>query len=245
VGRNAGAQRRARAGLYADGSCWGGVIERLHSAGLRVTSVQNPLRTFEQDVAAAGFALAMQDGPTVLVAHSYGGMVVTQAGVVPNVCALVYVAARAPDAGENYAALAAKFPTPPVSSGLVVRDGLELLGESAFLNDFANGVEPAKAQLLFAVQAANAVALPATAKTTVAAWRSKPSWYAVSRQDRTIDPDLERERNDDRGGRRAPFVSQPSGADRESYNECRRARHVSTYDVFVAKRVNAVIEGTT
>ncbi|MGA8533331.1 MAG: alpha/beta fold hydrolase, partial [Candidatus Tumulicola sp.] len=88
-------------GLYADGSCWSDVIVRLQAAGLRVTSVQNPLTTFEDDVAAATRALDVQDGPTVLVAHSYGGMVATQAGVHPKVVGLVYIAARAPDAGED------------------------------------------------------------------------------------------------------------------------------------------------
>src|SRR6202023_3117923 len=88
-------------GLYADGSSWSEVIGRLQSAGMRVTAVQNPLTTFTDDVASVRRALAMQDGPTVLAAHSYGGMVATEAGVDPKVSALVYVAARAPDAGEN------------------------------------------------------------------------------------------------------------------------------------------------
>lgn len=179
-------------GLYADGSCWSAVIGRLQAAGMRVTSVQNPLRSFADDVATARFALAMQDGPTVLVAHSFGGMIATETGVDPKVSALVYVAARAPDADEDYAALAKRFRTPPASAGLIVSGNLEQLNENAFMNDFANGVDPANARELFAVQAANSVALPATTRTTVAAWRSRPSWYAVSKQDRTIDPDLER-----------------------------------------------------
>jgi pimeloyl-ACP methyl ester carboxylesterase len=179
-------------GLYADGSCWSEVIARLKGAGKRVTSVQNPLRTFAGDVATAKYVLAMQQAPTVLVAHSYGGMVATVAGISDNVAALVYVAARAPDAGEDYPALAKRFPTPPASSGLVVSGELEQLSEAAFLNDFANGVDPVKARDLYAVQAPNSVSLPTSARTTVAAWRSKPSWYAVSKQDRTINPDLER-----------------------------------------------------
>jgi pimeloyl-ACP methyl ester carboxylesterase len=179
-------------GLYADGSCWAPVIRRLQAAGMHVTAVQNPLRSFADDVATARYALGMQDGPTVLVAHSFGGMIVTEAGVDPHVSALVYVAARAPDAGENYPALAKRFPAPPASAGVVISGSLELLSENAFFRDFANGVDPAKTRELYAVQAANAVSLPATARTTVAAWRSKPSWYAVSMQDRTINPDLER-----------------------------------------------------
>jgi pimeloyl-ACP methyl ester carboxylesterase len=179
-------------GLYADGSSWSECIVRLQSAGMNVTSVQNPLTSFADDVAATRRALAMQDGPTVLAAHSYGGMVATEAGVAPNVTALVYVAARAPDAGEDYAALAKRFPTPPASAGLVTSDGFSRLNEDAFLNDFANGVDPVKARELYAVQAPNVATLSATARTTVAAWRVKPSWYAVSKQDRTINPDLER-----------------------------------------------------
>src|SRR6202007_2686183 len=92
-------------GLFADGSCWSEVIARLQAAGLNVTSVQNPLTTLLEAVASAERVLARQDGPTVLVGHSFSGMIVTDAGVHPNVSALVYVAARAPDAGEDYTAL--------------------------------------------------------------------------------------------------------------------------------------------
>jgi pimeloyl-ACP methyl ester carboxylesterase len=179
-------------GLYADGSSWSDVIVKLQAIGLRVTSVQNPLTTFEDDVAATIRTLDMQEGPTVRVAHSYGGMVATQAGVHPKVVSLVYVAARAPDAGENYTALAGRFPTPPASKGLVRTGNYLMLGEDAFLNDFANGVDPLKARELYAVQQPNVATLSPNARTTVAAWRTKPSWYAVSKQDRTIDPDLER-----------------------------------------------------
>ena len=179
-------------GLYADGSSWSDVIVPLQAAGMRVTAVQNPLTSFADDVAAVRRALSMQDGPTVLVAHSYGGMVASEAGVDPKVVALVYIAARAPDAGEDYSALAKKFPTAPASLGLVKVGDYLLLSEEAFLHDFANGVEPTKAHELYAVQAPNVASLSATAKTTVAAWRSKPSWYAVSKQDRTINPDFER-----------------------------------------------------
>jgi pimeloyl-ACP methyl ester carboxylesterase len=179
-------------GLFADGSCWSEVIDRLQPLGFRITSVQNPLRSFEDDVATARRALRAQDGPTVLVAHSYSGMIACQVGIDPNVSALVFVAARAPDADEDYTALAAKYPSPPASAGIVTSDGFSQLTERAFLADFANGVEPAKARELYAVQQPYAATLTKTAKTTVAAWRSKPSWYAVSKQDRTIDPDLER-----------------------------------------------------
>jgi len=107
-------------GLFADGSCWSEVIARLQSRDLHVTSVQNPLTTLPEAVAAAQRILAMQQGPTVLVGHSFSGMIVTEAGVDPKVSAVVYVAARAPDAGEDYTALAKGFPTPPASAGIVV-----------------------------------------------------------------------------------------------------------------------------
>ncbi len=178
-------------GLFADGSCWSEVIPRLQVAGLNVTSVQNPLTTLPEAVAAAERVIARQDGPTVLVGHSFSGMIVSEAGVHPNVSALVYVAARAPDAGEDYTALAKTFPTPPATAGIVF-DGEEgRLSEAAFLRDFASDVPEAKAKVLYAVQAPFQKAL-LTGRTTNAAWRSKPSFYAVSTEDRTINPDLER-----------------------------------------------------
>src|ERR1700723_197670 len=100
-------------GLFADGSCWSEVIARLQAKGLNVTAVQNPLTTLPEAVASAERVLARQDGPTVLVGHSFSGMIVTQAGVAPNVSALVYVAARGPDAGGDLKALAKTFSTPP------------------------------------------------------------------------------------------------------------------------------------
>src|SRR3984885_9546352 len=178
-------------GLFADGSCWTEVIVRLQAAGLNVTSVQNPLTTLPESVASAQRVLARQDGPTVLVGHSFSGMIVTEAGVHPNVSALVYVAARAPDAGEDYTALAKTFPTPPASAGIVFDGDEGRLSEAAFLRDFAGDLQEAKAKVLYAVQEPFHKAL-LSGKTTHAAWRSKPSFYAVSTQDRTINPDLER-----------------------------------------------------
>ena len=102
-------------GLFADGSCWTDVIARLQAAGLNATAVQNPLTTLPEAAAAVQRVLDRQDGPTVLVGHSFSGMLVTETGVHPSVSALVYVAARAPDAGEDYTALAKTFPTPPAS----------------------------------------------------------------------------------------------------------------------------------
>jgi pimeloyl-ACP methyl ester carboxylesterase len=118
-------------------------------------------------------------------------MIVTEAGVHPNVSALVYVAARAPDAGEDYAALAKTYPTPPASAGIVFDGDEGRLSEEAFLRDFAGDLPKAKAKVLYAVQEPFQKTLLA-GKTTNAAWRSKPSYYAVSTEDRTINPDLER-----------------------------------------------------
>ncbi len=178
-------------GLFADGSCWSEVIMRLQAAGLNATSVQNPLTTLPEAVASAQRVLARQDGPTVLVGHSFSGMIVTEAGMHPNVSALVYVAARAPDAGEDYAALAKTFPTPPASAGIIFDGDEGRLSEEAFLRDFAGDVPEAKARVLYAVQEPFQRAL-LTGRTSQAAWRSKPSFYAVSTEDRTINPDLER-----------------------------------------------------
>src|SRR4051794_20799360 len=139
-------------GLFADGSCWSEVIARLQSKGMQVTSVQNPLTTLKAGVEATQRALALQDGPTVLVAHSFAGMIVTEAGIDPKVSALVYVAARAPDAGEDYTALAKRFPTPPASAGIVWSGDYGRLNEEAFLRDFAGDVPADKARVLYAVQ---------------------------------------------------------------------------------------------
>ncbi len=147
-------------GAWADGSSWAEVIPLLQAAGLKVTAVQNPLTSLADSVAATRRALALQDGPTVLVAHSWGGTVLSETGIDPKVTALVYVAARAPDTGEDFVALSGKFPTGPVRAGIEERDGFTRLSEDSFLKYFANGVEH--------------------------------SWYAVSKQDQTINPDLER-----------------------------------------------------
>jgi pimeloyl-ACP methyl ester carboxylesterase len=178
-------------GLFADGSCWSEVIARLQRRGIQVTAVQNPLTTLQAAVEATQDVLALQQGPTVLVGHSFAGMIITEAGVDPKVSAVVYVAARAPDAGEDYAALASRFPTPPASAGIVWSGDNGRLSEEAFLRDFAGDVPADKARVLYAVQAPFKRALLAD-RTTQAAWRSKPSWYAVSTEDRTINPDLQR-----------------------------------------------------
>src|SRR5438128_3145610 len=178
-------------GAYADGSSWLEVIPYLQAAGIKATAVQNPLSSLADDVVATKRILALQDGPTVLVGHSWAGTVISEAGVDPKVSALVYVAARAPDAGEDYGALAAKFPTPPASAGLVKSEGYARLSEESFLRDFAGDLDPIRARVLFAVQGRISATLFAS-KTTQAAWTTKPTWYAVSTEDRTTSPELER-----------------------------------------------------
>ena len=178
-------------GAWADGSSWSEVIARLQAAGLHVTAVQNPLTSLAEAVAETRRALALQDGPTVLVGHSWSGTLVSEAGIDPNVTALVYIAARAPDAGEDFVALSGKFPTMPARAGVQDHDGYTKLSEDAFLKYFANGVEHRKAEVLYAEQQPTAAALFGE-RTTVAAWHSKPTFYAVSKNDQTISPDLER-----------------------------------------------------
>src|SRR5260370_37553057 len=121
-------------GAWADGSSWSEVIPRLQAAGLRVTAVQNPLTSIADSVAATRRALALQDGPTVLVAHSWGGTVISEAGTDPKVSALVYVAARAPDAGEDFVALSGTFPTTPLRAGVQEHDGFTTISDEAVLN---------------------------------------------------------------------------------------------------------------
>jgi pimeloyl-ACP methyl ester carboxylesterase len=178
-------------GAWADGSCWSEVIARLQAAEMHVTAVQNPLTSLADSVAETRRVLAQQDGPTVLVGHSWGGTVVSEVGADPKVSALVYVAARAPDAGEDFVALSGKFPTMPARAGIRTVDGFTTLSEEAFLKYFANGVPRRTAEVLYAVQEPTAAALFGN-RTSVAAWHDKPSWYAVSTLDQTISPDLER-----------------------------------------------------
>src|ERR1700730_7254013 len=178
-------------GAWADGSSWSEVIPRLQAAGLHVTAVQNPLTSIEDSVAETRRVLAKQDGPTVLVAHSWSGTVISEAGTDPKVSALVYVAARAPDANEGFVALSGRFPTMPVRAGVQNHDGFTTISEEAFIKYFANGVSHKKAEVLYAVQQPTAAVLFG-GRTTAAAWQTKPSWYAVSKLDETISPDLER-----------------------------------------------------
>lgn len=178
-------------GAWADGSSWSKVIPLLQAAGLKVTSVQNSLSTLADADADTRRALAAQDGPTVLVGHSWSGTVISDVGIDSKVSALVYVAARAPAAGEDFLELQGRFPSMPARAGIVTSAGYTTLSESAFVNYFANGLPRREAMTLFAVQGPTAASLFAE-RTTATAWLLKSTYYAVSHNDKTIAPQFER-----------------------------------------------------
>ena len=173
-------------GAYADGSSWLEVIPYLQAAGMKATAVQNPLSSLADDVAATKRILALEDGPTVLVGHSWAGTVISEAGVDPKVSALVYVAARAPDAGEDYGALAAKFPKPPASAGLVESDGYAQLNEEAFVKYFAGDIDRVKARALYAVQ--GRISCPHSSPPEPQLLRGKPNRHSMRSQNKTRRP---------------------------------------------------------
>ncbi len=179
-------------GAWADGSSWSKVIPLLLARRLRVTAVQLPLTSLKDDAATVKRALALADGPTVLVGHSYGGAVITEAGNDPKVAGLVYIAAFAPDVGQSAGSLGASAEPAPI--GLEVRPdaaGFLKLTEAGVKNDFAQDLSPAEKNLLFAAQAPTAAAALGENVST-AAWKTKPSWYLVATNDRAIQPSLER-----------------------------------------------------
>ena len=176
-------------GAFADGSGWRGVYDRLTARGFKVSIVQNPLTSFDADVAATNRVLARQDGPTILVGHSYGGSVITQAGLHPKVASLVYVAAFAPEVGQSTLDQYAEVPPPPNFKPEEQADGFAFLNGEAFKAGFAGDTSDADAAFLRDSQVPVAMAA-LKAKITGAAWRSKPSWYVVATQDGAIDPTL-------------------------------------------------------
>lgn len=178
-------------GAFADGSSWEGVTSRLQAAGMRVIAVQNPLTSLADDVAATRRALDMMDGPTVLVGHSYGGNVISEAGVDPKVVGLVYVAALAPEPGEVLEDMTRGHPPAPGLAHVRAAGGFAQLDEAGYLNDLAPDVPRARARAMYAAQGP-VVADLFGQKTTQAAWRDKPSWYVVATQDRMILPVVQR-----------------------------------------------------
>lgn len=178
-------------GLWADGSCWNGVIEKLQSEGYNVISAQNPTTSLEEDVAATKKALDRTQGPVILVGHSWGGFVITEAGNDPRVVGLVYVAAFAPDANENSMDLLGMAAGNNLTKYFVVNNGFITLTKDGVKNAFAADL-PSKQQLaLYATQTPAAQSVFG-AKNSAAAWKTKPSWYIVAKQDEAINPDLER-----------------------------------------------------
>jgi pimeloyl-ACP methyl ester carboxylesterase len=180
-------------GAWADGSCWSGVIERLQSEGFRVRAPQFPLSGIADDVARLRQVLEFQDGPTIVVGHSYGGQIITALGAdAPNVVGLVYIAAFGLDQGESLGALLSQGPVTPSLEHLFTDSrGYGWLSEDDFVNHFAADVEPAQAKVMYAVQQP----LVSTAFTDVVgvpAWKSLPSWYLVAQNDEAIPPDVER-----------------------------------------------------
>jgi len=180
-------------GAWADGSGWKGVYDILVKDGFNVSIVQEPETSFKEDVAATKRILAQQDGPCILVAHSYGGSVITEAGTDPSVVGLVYVAAHMPDAGENEADDGKRFPSDLGKSTTIKKtaDGFTYLDPAQFHEYFAADLSAEQAAFMARSQVFN-LADNFKAVITTPAWRSKPSWMLVATKDRTINPDLER-----------------------------------------------------
>jgi pimeloyl-ACP methyl ester carboxylesterase len=180
-------------GAWADGSGWKGVYDILIKDGYNVSVVQEPETSFKEDVAATKRMIAQQDGPCVVVAHSYGGAVITEGANDPKVVALVYVAAHMPDAGESEAEDGKRFPSDLSKSTAIKKtaDGFTYLDPAQFHEYFAADLPPQQAAFMARSQVLNA-AENFNAIITTPAWRSKPSWMLVPTKDRTINPDLER-----------------------------------------------------
>jgi pimeloyl-ACP methyl ester carboxylesterase len=180
-------------GAWADGSCWSGVIERLQADGYHVTAPQFPLTSLADDVARLRQVLDLQDGPTVVAGHSYGGQIMTALGSdAPNVAGLVYIAAFGIDEGESLGALLAQGPPSPVLEHAVTdKQGSIWLSQDDFVHHFAADVDPVRAQVMHAVQQALAGSVFTDVMGTPA-WKSLPSWYLVATNDEAIPPDAER-----------------------------------------------------
>lgn len=204
-------------GGFVDGSGWEGVYNILKHKGYTVTVVQNPTISLADDVAVTKRAIAAQNGPVILVGHSYGGAVITEAGNDPKVAGLVYVAAFAPDGGESVSSLIKSAPAgAPVPPILPPQDGFLFLDREKFPASFAADVKPemaefmANSQVPWGLQALNGA-------VTAAAWRTKPSWYLLTTEDRMIPPDAQRAMSKRAGskvvevkGSHAIYVSQPN-----------------------------------
>jgi len=180
-------------GAWADGSCWSAVIERLQADGYKVTAPQFPLTTLADNVARLRQVLTLQNGPTIVAGHSYGGQIISALGAdAPNVVGLVYIAAFGLDEGESIGALLAQGSVTPALAHLIVdKQGFAWLPEDDFVSHFAADVDPVKAKVMYAVQ--QPLSLAALNDVMGApAWKSQPSWYLVASDDQAIPPDAER-----------------------------------------------------
>src|ERR1700726_3960427 len=180
-------------GAWADGSSWSSVIERLQADGYQVTAPQFPLSSLAADVARLRHVLALQDGPTVIAGHSYGGAVMTPPGNdAPNAVGLVYIAAFGLDEGESLGGLLAQGPpTPALAHRFVDQEGFVWLTEDDFVNHFAGDVDPVKAKVLCAVQQPLSTSAFGDVMS-VPAWKALRSWYLVAQDDEALPPDVQR-----------------------------------------------------
>lgn len=179
-------------GAFADGSSWSKIIPELHAKGFNVIAVQNPLTSLEDDVAAAKRAIAMMDGPVLLVAHSYGGMVITEAGNDPKVAGLVYICALVPDDGQSVEDVIKAVPPSPGNREFTLDAfGFLTLSTKGINAHFAQDLPTEERRLLFATQVPWA-AKGTTEKIGKAAWKTKPSWFIIGTEDQTVPPELQR-----------------------------------------------------
>ena len=180
-------------GAWAEGSCWSGVIERLQADGYHVTAPQFPLTALADDVARLRQVLDLQDGPTIVAGHSYGGQVITALGIdAPNVAGLVYIAAFGLDQGESLGALLSRGPVTPALAHLFTDNlGFGWLSEDDFVHHFAGDVDPVKAKVMYAVQQPIAMSVFEEPMGDPA-WKTLPSWYLVATDDQALPPDAER-----------------------------------------------------
>ena len=179
-------------GAWADGSSWSKVIPLLQAKGMHVVAVQNPLTSLADDVAATKRAIASQDGPVLLVGHSYGGVVITEAGNNPKVVGLVYVAAFAPSEGESVASVTKPFPPAPLGGEVRAdAEGFLTVTAKGIAEDFAQDLPDKEKQLLTSTQGSTAAAIFGATVTT-AAWKIKPSWSVIASNDRAVPPELQK-----------------------------------------------------
>ena len=178
-------------GVWADGSCWTDEITALQADGYAVVSVQNPLTSLAEDVATTKRALDLIKGKVILVGHSYGGFVITQAGNDPKVVGLVYLAAYAPELGETIPTLSANAPQTELGKYFVPSGNFLFLSEAGVRTVFAADMSPAQQGVIYATQIPASTSLFAD-KSGAPAWKQKPSWYVVATDDKAIHPDLER-----------------------------------------------------